>query len=176
MPDDIVIRRVRAEEWDRLRALRLSALADAPMAFGATLAAEQAFPDQVWQERAAAGAAGADRVTIIADAGGRWVGSVVGLLSAEGAGERPVWIAGMWVHPDSRRRGVAQALLRAVALWARERGADMLHLHVTEINTPAIMLYERLGFHASGETAPLAHTPTVREQHMQCPLTNFHGE
>jgi GNAT superfamily N-acetyltransferase len=171
--DSRVIRRVRAEEWERLRDLRLAALADAPMAFGSTLAAEQAFPDSVWRERAATGAAGTDRVTFIADDRGRWVGSATGVLSQAGAGERPAWIVGMWVEPGARRRGVAQGLLRAVAEWARERGADVLHLDVTETNIAAIALYERLGFRASGETAPLPHTPSVREQHMQCPTAAF---
>ena len=44
MPAEITVRRVRAEEWERLRETRLRALADAPMAFGATLADEQARP------------------------------------------------------------------------------------------------------------------------------------
>ena len=45
MQAEITVRRVRAEEWERLRATRLRALADAPMAFGSTLADEQTRPD-----------------------------------------------------------------------------------------------------------------------------------
>jgi len=45
------------------------------MAFGSTLAREQAFPDDVWHERAAGGASGADRVTFIAERHDRWVGA-----------------------------------------------------------------------------------------------------
>src|SRR4029077_7858571 len=44
------IRRIRPDEG--LRALRLHALADAPEAFGLTLAREEAFPEEVWHERA----------------------------------------------------------------------------------------------------------------------------
>jgi len=50
------IRRIRADEGLRLKALRLRALADSPMAFGSTLAREQAYPDALWHERAATGA------------------------------------------------------------------------------------------------------------------------
>ena len=75
-----------------------------------------------------------------------------------------------------RRQGTAQALLRALAGWARERGADVLNLHVTATNAPAIALYERLGFRATGATEPLAHTPSVRENHMVCPLEQFRSD
>ncbi len=46
------IRRIRSDEGPKLRALRLHALAEAPTAFGSTLAVEQAFSDAVWRERA----------------------------------------------------------------------------------------------------------------------------
>ena len=170
MPAAIIVRRVRAEEWERLRAIRLRALADTPMAFGSTLADEQAQPDEFWRGRAAGGAANDDRATCIAERDGAWVGIGTGVLEAGGAGERPAWVFGMWVDPVVRRQGTAQALLRALAGWARERGADVLNLHVTETNAPAIALYERLGFRPTGATEPLPHTPSVREHHMACAL------
>jgi len=75
----VEIRRIRAGEGLRLRALRLHALADAPTAFGSNLAREQAFPESTWHERAAGNAAGRDRVTVIAEDGGRWVGMATGV-------------------------------------------------------------------------------------------------
>ena len=176
MPAEITVRRIQAEEWERLRALRLRALADAPMAFGATLAAEQAQPDEFWRERVAGGATEDDRATFIAECDGTWVGMGHCVLEAGGAGERPAWVFGMWVDPAVRRHGTAQALLRVLAAWARERGADMLNLHVVETNAPAIALYERLGFRATGATEPLPHTPSVRENHMACALQQFRSD
>src|SRR5262249_1122094 len=73
------VRRIQPEESLRLRALRLRALADAPLAFGSTLAREQAFADEVWRERAKDGATGRDRVTYVAEDGGQWVGMVTGI-------------------------------------------------------------------------------------------------
>jgi ribosomal protein S18 acetylase RimI-like enzyme len=91
-------------------------------------------------------------------------------------GERPACVVGMWVAPAVRRQGVAQALLRALTGWARVRGADVVNLHVTETNAPAIALYEQLGFRATGETEPLRHTPSLRENHMACRLDDFHWQ
>ena len=98
------------------------------------------------------------------------------VLQAGGVGARPAWVFGMWVEPDVRRQGTARVLLRALAGWARERGADVLNLHVVATNAPAIALYERLGFHATGATEPLPHTPSVREHHMVCALEQLRSE
>ena len=91
-------------------------------------------------------------------------------------GERPAWAVGMWVDPAVRRQGAAQALLRALTGWAQARGADVVNLHVTETNAPAIALYEQLGFRATGETEPLRHTPSLREKHMTCRLDDFNWQ
>jgi hypothetical protein len=68
-PDDcaamgLTVRHIRRDDGLRLRALRLHALTDAPSAFGSTLAREETFPESVWHERAAGGAAGADLATV----------------------------------------------------------------------------------------------------------------
>ena len=173
MQAEITVRRVRAQEWEWLRVIRLRALADTPMAFGSTLANEQRQPDEFWRSRAAGGAADHDRATFIAERDGVWVGMGTCVLQEESAGTRPAWIFGMWVEPAVRRQGTAQALLRGLAAWAWERCADVLNLHVTATNGPAIALYERLGFHATGATEPLPHTPSVHENHMACSLEQF---
>jgi hypothetical protein len=61
------IRRIRADEGLRLRALRLHALGDSPTAYGSTLASEELYPESIWHERAASGAAGDKVVTIVAE-------------------------------------------------------------------------------------------------------------
>ena len=161
------IRRIRADEGASLRALRLRALADAPMAFGSTLAREQAFTDDVWRERAAHGASGADRVTFVADDGGRWLGIATGLARDPDVPDdpRPV-LVGMFVAPEARGHGVGAALVDAVVGWARARRASGLTLWVTATNTPAVALYDRCGFRRTGEQKPLGHSPAVDEIQM----------
>src|SRR5262245_45019348 len=162
------IRRIRADEGLALRALRLHALADAPTAFGSTLAREEGFPETVWHERAAGGAMGADRVTFIAERGARWIGLATGLADDPEA-EGPV-LVGMFVDAAERRHHVGRALVEAVIGWARARGDSQLSLRVTATNTPAIALYEACGFRMTGESR-VGHTPSLAELCMVRVLT-----
>ena len=156
------IRRIRADEGPSLRALRLRALADAPMAFGSTLAREQAFTEDVWRERAQGGASAADRVTFVAEHDGRWLGVATGLARDPDVPDDPrPELVGMFVAPEARGHGVGAALVDAVVGWARARRASGLTLWVTATNTPALTLYDRCGFRRTGERKPLDHSPYV---------------
>jgi ribosomal protein S18 acetylase RimI-like enzyme len=55
------------------------------------------------------------------------------------------------ITPDQRRQGCAGHLLRAAADWAREQGADVLSLVVTEANAPARALYVSAGMTVVGQ-------------------------
>jgi GNAT superfamily N-acetyltransferase len=160
------VRRIRADEWPRLRALRLHALAEAPMAFGSTLAHEQAFPDDLWAERAAGGAAGCARATFIAEREEQWVGLATGLGRPDDPGDPGPLLIGMFVDRSVRRCGVAVALIESVTTWAQACGAARVSLWVTAGNEPAAALYRRCGFEPTGSSRPLAHTPALAEREM----------
>jgi ribosomal protein S18 acetylase RimI-like enzyme len=49
---------------------------------------------------------------------------------------------------DSRGRGRAKIVLRALEAWACRQGVSLLGLQVSETNAPALALYRRLGFTA----------------------------
>jgi len=168
----INIRRIRADEWQRLRELRLRALADAPMAFGSTIAQEEAYSDSVWRERAAGGADGVDRVTFIAERDEQWVGLATCLLpgTAETAAAVPT-LVGMFVDGSVRRQGVGVALVEEIAQWAGSRRATRLALWVTEGNERALALYRRCGFRRTGVTRPHSHAPG----HTECEMIRVPG-
>ena len=50
------------------------------------------------------------------------------------------------VHPDHRRGGIAQSLVLSLCQALKDGGNETLTLEVRATNTPAIALYEKLGF------------------------------
>ena len=77
----------------------------------------------------------------------------------------------MWVHPDLRGIGAADALVSSVKTWAAEVGATQLRLNVVESNFPARRCYERTGFRATGRQGVVEKTGDV-EIEMTCDASN----
>ena len=81
---------------------------------------------------------------------GRFHGVRIGGRLAAMAGERfrfPGWteVSGVCTHPDFRGQGLARRLSQHLAALIAARG-DTAFLHAWRDNTPAIRLYESLGF------------------------------
>ena len=79
---------------------------------------------------------------------GRVLATALGTLS-------PGWLglSCLAVREDARRRGIARAMLAALASWAQ--GAERLWLEVEDDNAPALALYGRLGLERAGGYAYL---------------------
>lgn len=60
-------------------------------------------------------------------------------------------ITNVAVHPDSRRKGVAKALLNALEVEAKNFETEVINLEVRKSNLPAINLYKLLGYEECGE-------------------------
>jgi ribosomal protein S18 acetylase RimI-like enzyme len=148
------IERPSASEWARTRAIRLAALADAPDAFGSTLAGEADRDEAFWRRRLLR----ADAVTMIATLDGRDAGLVV--VAPEDEDATIAGIYSVWVAPFARGRGVGDAIMTAAIDDARRRGFRRVVLEVGEHNAPAQALYARHGFVATGLRS---HLPAPRE-------------
>lgn len=55
-------------------------------------------------------------------------------------------VHGVRVAESHRRRGLARRVMAELVAWGAERGARTVWLHVETANTPALALYESLGF------------------------------
>ncbi|XP_028919583.1 probable N-acetyltransferase CML1 isoform X1 [Ornithorhynchus anatinus] len=97
-----------------------------------------------------------------ADGCGFWVaesaGRVVGLVAARPApdpsGGKRMQLLRMSVAKDQRGRGIAQALVRTVLRFARDRGCDAVLLNTTCVQYAAQKLYESMGFRKMSEEIP----------------------
>ncbi len=153
----VTVRRVRADEWQALRDLRLAALADSPQAFSTTLAEAQRRSNMDWRGFATNGAAGLRWVTFVAQADR---GALVGMATGHYPDERhrpnddpsiPSLIQ-MWVAPVHRRTGVGRALVKEVQRWAASQKAGLLRLEVNESDAGAVAFYESCGFRRTGRS------------------------
>jgi GNAT superfamily N-acetyltransferase len=158
----LVVRRLQPDDWQVLRDIRLTALADSPSAFASTLAREEAFTEADWRGRLANGC----RVVVTDGAHGEPVGLAGGYLH-DGESE----LIAMWVHPDVRGGGAAEQLVEAVADWAREQETTRLRLWVVEGNDRAERVYRRLGFAHTGAAQPVPGNPSLTEVQMERLLT-----
>ena len=147
------VARLGAQDWERLREVRLRALADAPDAFGSTWSREAGLSAREWRS--------------MIERNPWWIsvdgGSDAGLVAGGAHHERDIpWVYSMWVDPTRRGTGLAILLLDEVVAWARGTGAASLGLDVTDRAPEARRLYERYGFTANGRTFELPRDPAIR--------------
>src|SRR5689334_23066876 len=143
------VRQLRPQEWRAWRDLRLRALADAPEAFGETLAHAQARTDEGWREFAAR----PDVAQLVVEHGGAPAGMAAVVIDADDPARADLYA--MWVAPEARGRGLGRALVDAALRWSRGRAALELTLGVAEGAEAARALYLACGFRETGADRPL---------------------
>jgi ribosomal protein S18 acetylase RimI-like enzyme len=166
---DYQVRRIAVPDWPELRRLRLEALKDSPLAFLERYDESVAKPDEFWRGRAQRGAAGGAAATFVAEVAtsGRFLGKATGYVNPDVTGRVKVEVVGVYVSPEHRGSGVAEALVARVVRWAgEEAGADRIGLYVVDNNERAARFYRRLGFVPTGHTVPYPHDPAYREIQM----------
>ena len=154
---DVTVRRIRPDEGPLLKQVRLAALVDSPSAFAKTHAEESAYDEAEWTRRATESSNGADGATFVVEVGGE-VQGLVGGRRLDGAE-----LVSMWVRPEARGTGAAEALVDAVVAWA----AGPIELWVTQGNDRAIAFYRRMGFVEIDDVELLPPGPCHNEVRMR---------
>ena len=164
-PEGVELRRVVPDDWPALRALRLEALQDCPIAFCERYADAVRETDDGWRARTARGAEGGDSFQVLAVLRDLPVATSVGYVERGDA-----VLAAVYVTPACRGRGLLDAMVEQVAAWARERSCLRLRLLVHETNGAAQRAYERLGFVPTGHREPYPLDPATEEVELARPL------
>lgn len=166
----IAIRPISPHEWSLYRDTRLRALQDSPDAFGSTWEAEAQTTDARWSERITSAAAGNTDRALFAFNGEDVCGLVWCKLSATEPGVANIYQ--MWVAPAARGLGVGRSLMSHALAWAKDRGTLYVRLGVTDIDSPAMYLYESLGFFPVGEATPLREGSELMSRTMELRWAN----
>lgn len=164
----ITVRVIQASEWRLYKSLRLRALADAPDAFGSTWEQESLRADAHWQERLSLAASSGQDLPLFAIIEEAPVG--LAWAKVDAAHSDNINLFQMWVAPESRGHGAATQLLELAIQWARDKGAARISLGVTCGDSPALRLYTKVGFIASGAPEPLREGSSLQAQSMHLAL------
>ena len=140
--------RIKPNEWQTLRDIRMHSLQDSPEAFGQRYDEAALMTDEDWKSIARSSASGNRRIWILArDVSGAPIGVVQGR-------RRPpadCLLFSMWVDPSARRAGAGRALVDAIQEWGEGWGAERVVLWVLATNEPAGHFYDRIGFSVLNE-------------------------
>jgi GNAT superfamily N-acetyltransferase len=150
-----VIRRAEVADWERLRDVRLRALAADPHAFLESLEHARELPEAHWRDRATASET---QVTFVEDRGGTFAAMVAAFV---GDDPETAYLVSMWVEPELRGTGLAVQLVEHVLGWTREHRRTRVVLSVEQGNEPAARLYAKCGFVEIPEPAELPYEPNA---------------
>jgi len=183
VPPVAAVRRIRADDAARMRALRLEMLADSPLAFIERLADAAARPLHEYAERAARSAVGDLIAQFVAETGPA-TGQAGRTATGPTADRRFVAHAGahvwrddpsvsvlfaVYISPAWRGRNLLAELVDAVAAWSRAAGRPELLLEVVVGNDRAVRAYQRLGFADTGVRLPHPTRSDLTELQMRRP-------
>lgn len=159
---EISVRSLGVDDWQDYRAIRLRALRESPEAFVATLADEEAEPEEFWRTRM-------ERSRRLLASRGREVLGVVSVGTAaqdERAGE----LFGLWVRPEARGTGVATALVRAAEVAAVKAGKTQLYYWVGTDNGRGVAFASGYGFRPTHHRRPMRVAGSESEEEIAMTL------
>jgi ribosomal protein S18 acetylase RimI-like enzyme len=152
--------------WREYRALRLSALADTPGAFGASYADNAAQPDDYWRERLQAVLDGRS-LLLFAECAGELVGMLGAFWGSANQAAGVATVIAVFVEPRWRGQGIAGQLLDALLERLRQTpGLRSAELDVAVEQAAAVALYQRAGFEIVATHPGLMGDGIERDEHL----------
>ncbi|MDX8045256.1 GNAT family N-acetyltransferase [Gracilibacillus sp. S3-1-1] len=142
------IRQLHKADADHYYVLRLEALQESPQSFAASYEEEKMQTVEKYQNRLATTENAVSFGAFIDD---HLVGMVTLIKEKPQNLRHRASLVAMYVKPEARRQGIAQALVTTVIEQARQMSeVEQLYLSVVTSNEPAKRLYQSLGFAVFG--------------------------
>jgi ribosomal protein S18 acetylase RimI-like enzyme len=161
MNDSLSVNKIESFQSALLRELRLSALSNAPYAFGAKYDEEIQKPISAYEADANRHAQSENSTTFILFAGSEPAGLIGAFTSKEP--EQRSFICSLWVRPENRQLGGGRLLVRTTCTWFLERNVHTVYAWVADSNTKANSFYKSLGFDSAQKRQQLPSNPAEWE-------------
>jgi RimJ/RimL family protein N-acetyltransferase len=159
MSHDIQCHELSADDWRRLKEIRLASLLESPEAFGGNHEKESAMSEDEWRQLFKKNS------YLVASHNGEDI-AMMFLEKLRGDFGATCWVGGCWSNPKFRGKGAVRAMFSFVDSVAEEKGWQIQGLGVFVLNKSAIAAYENLGFKAMGEPQESTRKPGSFYQRM----------
>ena len=157
MNQEVLVEIIDADQWARIRDIRLRSLRANPEAFGGTFEKESAEDEVTWREKFI------KNDFLVASVGGQDA-AMMFIEILDGDFGATCWIGGCWSDPAYRGKGLFRAMMQFVD--AQDRDWKVQGLGVWIDNYSAIAAYEKLGFIKMGDDTPSTRQPGKFHQRM----------
>jgi len=147
----VIIREANPADAEQFRELRLFALKESPLAFGADYETDRNHPPEYWQERLQDDE---NSVMFVVEHEQTLIGMTGITCRPLPKTKHGAKIIAVFVHPEWRGLRIAESLIDACIDWARAKEMVIVKLGVNAENASAIRCYERCGFTIYG-TEPM---------------------
>lgn len=147
----VIIREANPADAEQFRELRLFALEESPLAFGADYETDRNRPPGYWQERLQEDE---HSTMFVAEHEQTLIGMTGIICRPLPKTKHSARIIAVFIHPEWRGLRIAESLINACIEWAKSKGIVIVKLGVNAENTSAIRCYERCGFSIYG-TEPM---------------------
>ena len=142
----IAIRRLRPDEWQDFRRIRLASLAADPGAFVRTAEEENARPESHWSEMLES-----DDGAVFGLYEGPALVGISAVFVDRAIPTRDTAVLGMtWLHPDHRGKGLSRPIFERRIAWARDKRVARIAVSHRDGNEPSRRAILAHGFRPIG--------------------------
>lgn len=147
--DNLEIIKLKPEDWQYYRYLRLEALQNDPQAFGSSYQDNLQKPDSYWHGRLEDAVDGKKSWLLFAKENDRLIGMIGAFVEDE---KDVAEIISLYVTKNERGKGVSQELMTGILQEIGQNDSIRKAKLVVNVNEiPAVTLYKNFGFQIAGE-------------------------